>query len=74
MICDVLAIELTDERRREITNLDAAELTALLARLGEHRRWTSPSPTTMRTCGVRRHGDMRTEAPPTATPRVATIS
>jgi predicted transposase/invertase (TIGR01784 family) len=40
VICDVLGIELTDERRHELANLDAAGLTALLARLGERRNWT----------------------------------
>ena len=28
-----------DERRRELESLNAAELTALLARLGEQKRW-----------------------------------
>lgn len=40
MFCDVLGIDLTDERRRELTDLDAAELRALLARLRERRSWT----------------------------------
>ncbi|HEX2687895.1 MAG TPA: hypothetical protein VHN14_14810, partial [Kofleriaceae bacterium] len=31
-LCDVLGIELTDERRREMANLDAVGLAALLAR------------------------------------------
>jgi hypothetical protein len=31
-LCDVLGIELTDERQRELTKLDAAELRSLLAR------------------------------------------
>ena len=39
-LCDVLEIELTDERQRELTELDAAELRALLARLRERRSWT----------------------------------
>jgi predicted transposase/invertase (TIGR01784 family) len=38
-VCDVLGIELTDERQRELTALDAAELKALLARLRERRSW-----------------------------------
>jgi predicted transposase/invertase (TIGR01784 family) len=37
--CDVLGIELTDERRRELENLDAVGLAALLARLRERRSW-----------------------------------
>jgi len=40
VLCDVLGIELTDERRRELANLDAAKLAALLARLRERRSWT----------------------------------
>jgi predicted transposase/invertase (TIGR01784 family) len=39
-VCRVLGIELTDERRRELTSLDAARLEALLARLHERKRWT----------------------------------
>jgi predicted transposase/invertase (TIGR01784 family) len=38
-LCDVLGLELTDERRRELTNLDAVGLAALLARLRERRSW-----------------------------------
>ena len=38
-LCDVLGIELTDERQRELTELEAAELRALLARLRERRSW-----------------------------------
>jgi predicted transposase/invertase (TIGR01784 family) len=39
-LCEVLGIELTDERRRELANLDGARLVALLARLRERRSWT----------------------------------
>ena len=39
-LCDVLGLELTEERRREIANGDAAKLTSLLARLRERRSWT----------------------------------
>ena len=38
-ICHVLGIELTEERRRELASLNAAELTALLARLDARRSW-----------------------------------
>ncbi|TMQ03986.1 MAG: hypothetical protein E6J91_44980 [Deltaproteobacteria bacterium] len=38
-LCDVSGIELTDERQRELLELDAAELRALLARLRERRSW-----------------------------------
>lgn len=38
-ICQLLGIELTDDRRRELSRLDAAGLTALLARLQELKRW-----------------------------------
>jgi len=40
VLYDVLGIERTDERRRELANLDAAKLAALLARLRERRSWT----------------------------------
>ena len=40
VLCDVLRIELTDERRRELANLDTTKLTALLARLAERKSWT----------------------------------
>jgi predicted transposase/invertase (TIGR01784 family) len=39
-VCGALGIELTDERRRELASLDAAGLDALLARLGQHKRWS----------------------------------
>ena len=39
-LCEVLGIELTDERRRELANLDGARLVALMARLRERRSWT----------------------------------
>jgi len=38
-LCDVLGIELTDDRQRELAALDAAEHRALLARLRERRSW-----------------------------------
>jgi predicted transposase/invertase (TIGR01784 family) len=38
-LCDVLGIELTDDRQRKLTALGAAELRALLARLRERRSW-----------------------------------
>ncbi len=40
VLCRVLGIELTDERRRELANLNAAELAALLVRLDARRSWT----------------------------------
>ena len=40
VLCRVLGIELTDERRRELANLNAEELAALLARLDARRSWT----------------------------------
>jgi len=40
VLCRVLGIELTEERRRELANLNAAELDVLLARLDERRNWT----------------------------------
>jgi len=40
VLCRVLGIELTDERRREFVNLNAEELAALLARLDARRSWT----------------------------------
>jgi predicted transposase/invertase (TIGR01784 family) len=40
VICRMLSIELTEERRRELASLNAAELTALLARLDARRSWT----------------------------------
>jgi predicted transposase/invertase (TIGR01784 family) len=39
-LCAALGIELTDARRRELASLDPAGLEALLARLGEQKRWT----------------------------------
>jgi hypothetical protein len=39
-LCEVLGVELTEERRRELANLDTAKLAALLARLCERRSWT----------------------------------
>jgi hypothetical protein len=39
-LCDVLGIELTEERQRELTALDVVELRALLARLRARRSWT----------------------------------
>jgi hypothetical protein len=39
-LCRVLGIELTDDRRRELANLNAAELAELLARLVARRSWT----------------------------------
>lgn len=39
-LCGALGIELTDPRRRELASLDAAGLETLLARLGEHKRWS----------------------------------
>jgi len=39
-LCDVLGIALTEERQRELTALDAARLTGLLARLRARRSWT----------------------------------
>lgn len=38
-LCDVLRIELTEQRRHELASLDAAGLRTLLARLGQHKRW-----------------------------------
>ena len=40
VLCEALGIELTEERRRELTNLGAAELRALLTRLRAQRSWT----------------------------------
>src|SRR5262249_37071939 len=40
VLCRVLGIEITEERRQELANLNAAELTALLARLDARRTWT----------------------------------
>jgi predicted transposase/invertase (TIGR01784 family) len=40
VLCRALGIELTDARRRELANMDASELIALLARLDERKRWT----------------------------------
>ena len=37
--CGLLGIDLTEERRRELANRDAAGLEVLLARLKERRRW-----------------------------------
>jgi predicted transposase/invertase (TIGR01784 family) len=39
-LCGALGIELTDPRRHELAGLDAVGLDALLARLGQHKRWT----------------------------------
>ena len=39
VLCSVLGIELTDERKRELANLDAAGLAVLVARLQEQRSW-----------------------------------
>jgi predicted transposase/invertase (TIGR01784 family) len=39
-LCGALGIELTDERRRELARLDGSALDALLARLGQHKRWS----------------------------------
>ena len=39
-LCGALGIELTEQRRRELASLDAAGLETLLARLGQHQRWT----------------------------------
>jgi predicted transposase/invertase (TIGR01784 family) len=39
-LCGALGIELTDERRRDLARLDAARLEGLLARLGQHKRWS----------------------------------
>jgi len=39
-LCDVLGIELTDERQRELAALEAPQLRALLARLRERKSWT----------------------------------
>jgi predicted transposase/invertase (TIGR01784 family) len=40
VLCRALGIELTAERRRELANLNAAALAALLARLDARRSWT----------------------------------
>jgi len=40
VLCRVLGIELSDERRHELANLNATELVALLARLDARRSWT----------------------------------
>ena len=40
VLCRVLGIELTAAQRRELANLKAAELAALLARLDARRSWT----------------------------------
>jgi predicted transposase/invertase (TIGR01784 family) len=40
VLCGALGIELTDQKRRELANLNEAELEALLARLGERKSWT----------------------------------
>jgi predicted transposase/invertase (TIGR01784 family) len=39
VLCRVLGIALTDEKRRELANLNATELVALLARLDERKSW-----------------------------------
>ncbi|HZF48254.1 MAG TPA: hypothetical protein VE093_06375 [Polyangiaceae bacterium] len=38
-VCDVLGTELSDERQKMISELDAAGLTALLERIKKERRW-----------------------------------
>jgi predicted transposase/invertase (TIGR01784 family) len=40
VLCRVLGIELTEEKRRELANMNATELGALLARLDKRKRWT----------------------------------
>ena len=40
VLCRAKGIDLTDERKRELSRLNATELTALLARLDERRSWT----------------------------------
>jgi hypothetical protein len=40
VLCRALGIELTDQRRRELANMDAAKLAALLAQLDERKSWT----------------------------------
>jgi predicted transposase/invertase (TIGR01784 family) len=40
LLCRALGIELTDDKKREIENLSAAELEALLTRLDERKTWT----------------------------------
>ena len=39
-LCQALGVELTDERRGELSRLDATGLAALLVRLGERKSWT----------------------------------
>lgn len=39
-LCDALGIEITEQRRRELTSLDAARLAVLLERLRQHKRWS----------------------------------
>ena len=38
-LCQVLGIELTDHRRRELASLPVEDLTALLTRLQERKSW-----------------------------------
>jgi len=40
VLCRALGIELTDQRRRELANMDAAKFAALLAQLDERNSWT----------------------------------
>jgi hypothetical protein len=40
VICRLLGMELTEERRRVLASLNAAEFTALLARLDARQSWT----------------------------------
>jgi hypothetical protein len=38
-LCQVLGIELTEDRRRELRELSAERLTALLGKIAGERRW-----------------------------------
>lgn len=40
VLCRALGIELTEDRRRELANLNAAELAELIERLAARRSWT----------------------------------
>jgi predicted transposase/invertase (TIGR01784 family) len=40
VLCRVLGIELTEHNRRDLANMNATELVALLARLDEQKRWS----------------------------------
>jgi predicted transposase/invertase (TIGR01784 family) len=40
VLCGALGIEFTEQRRRELASLSAEELKVLLARLGQHKRWS----------------------------------